>query len=49
MGADVVIDNSRTDRPRIFFKLGAQVYHMTRYVWPLSKVKRWKVKVTRSR
>jgi len=40
--------NSRTDSRRTL-KLGGGVKHMTRRVWPLTKVKRPKVKVTRSR
>ena len=44
---DVRTYNSRTDSHRIF-KLGGGVDHMTRHV-PLTKVKRSKVKVTRSR
>jgi len=31
------------------FKLGGGVNHMTRHTWPLTKVKRSKVKVTKSR
>jgi len=45
---DVRTHNSRTDSRRIF-KLGEGVDHVTRHVWPLTKVKRSKVKVTRSR
>jgi len=45
---DVRTYNSRTDSPRIF-KLGGEVDHVTRHVRPLTKVKRSKVKVTRSR
>ena len=45
---DVRTHNSRTDSRRIF-KLGGGVDHVTRHVWPLTKVKRSKVKVTRSR
>ena len=45
---DVRTHNSRTDSRRIF-KLGGGVDNMTRHVWPLTKVKRSKVKVTRSR
>jgi len=40
--------NSRTDS-RSIFKLGGWVDRVTRHVWPLIKVKRSKVKVTRSR
>ena len=40
--------NSRTDRLRVFV-LGGKVDHMTRHVRQLFKVKRSKVKVTRSR
>jgi len=42
---DVRTHNSRTDRPRIF-KLSGRVDHMTCHIWPLSKVKSSKVKVT---
>jgi len=45
---DVRTYNSRTDSRRIF-KLGGGIEHVTRHVWPLTKVKRSKVKVTRSR
>jgi len=45
---DVRTYNSRTDSRRIF-KLRGAVDHVTRHVWPLSKVKRSNVKVTRSR
>jgi len=45
---DARTHNSRTDRHRIF-KLGGGVDHVTRHVWPLTKVKRSKFKVTRSR
>jgi len=45
---DVRTHNSRTDSRRIF-KLGGGVDHVTRHVWPLTKVKRSKVNVTRSR
>jgi len=45
---DVRTHNSRTDSRRIF-TLGVGVDHGTRRVWPLTKVKRSKVKVTRSR
>ena len=31
------------------FKLGGGIDHVTRHVWPLTKIKRSKVKVTRSR
>jgi len=31
------------------FKVGIVVDNVTRHVWPLSNVKRWKVKVTMSR
>ena len=44
---DVRTHNSRTDNHRIF-KLGGGVDHVTRHVRPLTKVKRSKVKVTRS-
>jgi len=37
--ADVRTHNSRTDSRRIF-KLGGGVDHVTRHVWPLTKVKR---------
>jgi len=47
MGA-VRTHNSRTDSRRIF-KLGWGVDHVTCHVWPLIKVKRSKIKVTRSR
>ena len=40
--------NSRTDRRRVFI-LGVKVGHVTRHVRQLFKVKRSKVKVTRSR
>ena len=43
---DVRTHNWRTDRHRIF-KLGGGVDHVTRHVWPVTKVKRSKVKVTR--
>jgi len=43
---DVRTHNSRTDSRRIF-KLGGGIDHVTRHVWPLTKVKR--SKVTRSR
>ena len=39
---------SRTDRPRVF-KLGSKVGHVTRHIQQLLKVKRSKVKVTKSR
>ena len=45
---DVRTHSLRTDSRRIF-KLGGWVEHVTRHVWPLTKVKRSKVKVTRSR
>ena len=45
---DVRTYNSRTDSRRIL-KLGGGIEHMTRYAWPLTKVKRSKVKFTRSR
>jgi len=45
---DVRTHNSRTDSRRII-QLGGGVDHMTGYVWPLTKVKRSKLKVTRSR
>ena len=45
---DVGTHNSRTDSHRIF-KLGGGVDNVTRHVWPLTEVKRLKVKVTRSR
>jgi len=44
---DVRTYNSRTDS-RMIFKLGGGIDHVTRHVWPLTKVKRSKVKVTRS-
>jgi len=40
--------NSRTDSHSIF-KLGGGIDHVTRHVWPLTKVRRSKVNVTRSR
>jgi len=40
--------NSRTDRRRVF-KLGSKVGHVTRHAQQLFKVKRSKVKVTKSR
>jgi len=40
--------NLRTDNRR-FFKLGGRVDHVTCHIWPLTKVKRSKVKLTRSR
>jgi len=40
--------NSRTDRRRVFI-LGGKVGHVTRHVRELFKVKRSKVKVTKSR
>jgi len=45
---DVRTHNLRTDSRRIF-KLGRGVDHVTRHVQPLTKVKRSKVRVTRSR
>jgi len=45
---DVRTYNSRTDSRRIF-KLGGGIDHVNRHVRPLTKVKRSKVKVTRSR
>jgi len=45
---NVITRNSRTDRRRVFI-LGGKVGHMTRHVRELFKVKRSKVKVTRSR
>jgi len=45
---DVRTHNSRMGSRRIF-KLGGEVEHVTRHVWPLTKVKRSNVKVTRSR
>jgi len=45
---DVRTRNSRTDSRRIA-KLRGGVDHVTRHVWLLTKVKRSKVKVTRSR
>jgi len=44
---DVITHNSRTVSRRIF-KLGGGIDHVTRHAWPLIKVKRSKVKVTRS-
>ena len=44
---DIRTHNLRTDS-RIF-KLSGGVDHVTRHVWPLTKVKRSKVKATRSR
>jgi len=43
---DIIISNSRLKRPSIF-KLVGGVEHTTCHVWPLSNVKRSKVKVTR--
>jgi len=45
---DVRTHNSRMNRCGIF-KLGGGVDHVTRHVWPLTKVKRSEVTVTRSR
>jgi len=45
---DVRTHNSRTNSGRIF-KLGGWIDHMIRHVFSLTKVKRSKVKVTRSR
>ena len=45
---NVITRNSRTDRLRVFV-LGGKVGHVTRHVRQLFKVKRSKVKVTRSR
>jgi len=44
---DVRTHNSRTDSRRIL-KLGRWIDHVTCHVWPLTKVKRSNVKVTRS-
>ena len=43
-----ITHNSRTDRRRVF-KLGSNVGHVTRHAQQLFKVKRSKVKVTKSR
>jgi len=45
---NVITRNSRTDRRRVFV-LGGEVVHVTRHERQLFKVKRSKVKVTRSR
>ena len=45
---NVITRNSRTDRLRVFV-LGGKVGHVTRHVRQLFKIKRSKVKVTRSR
>ena len=45
---DVITRNSWTNSRRVF-KLGGRFGHVTRHVWQLLKVKRSKVKVTRSR
>ena len=45
---NVITRNSRTDRLRVFV-LGGKVGHVPRHVRQLFKVKRSKVKVTRSR
>ena len=45
---NVITRNSRTDRRRVFI-LGGKVGHVTRHVQQLFKVKRSKVKVTKSR
>ena len=45
---NVITRNSRTDRRRVFI-LGGKVGHVTRHARKLFKVKRSKVKVTRSR
>jgi len=45
---NVITRNSRTDKRRIF-KLGGKVGHVTCHVRQLFKVKRAKVKATRSR
>jgi len=44
---DVRTHNSRT-YSRGIFKLGEGVDHVTRHVWPMTKVKRSNVKVTMS-
>ena len=44
----VITRNSRTDRRRVF-KLGSKVGYVTRHAQQLFKVKRSKVKVTKSR
>ena len=44
----VITHNSRTNRRRVF-KLGSKVGHMTRHAQQLFKVKRSKVRVTKSR
>ena len=46
--ANVITRNLRVDRRRVF-KLGGKVGHVTRHAELLFKVKRSKVKVTRSR
>jgi len=45
---DIRTHHSRTDSRRNF-KLSGGIDHVTRHVWPLTKVKRSKAKVTRSR
>jgi len=45
---DARTHNSRKDSRRMF-KLGDGIDHVTRHAWPLTKVKRSKVKLTRSR
>ena len=45
---NVMTHKSRTDRRRVF-KLGSKVDNVTRYAQQLFKVKRSKVKVTKSR
>ena len=45
---NVITRNSRTDRRRVFI-LGGKVGHVTRHALQLFKVKRSKVKVTKSR
>jgi len=45
---ETLCHNSRTDRRRVF-KLGSKVGHVTRHAQQLFKVKRSKIKVTKSR
>jgi len=48
INGNVITHNSGTDRHRVF-ELGSQVGHMTRHAEQLFKVKRSKVKMTKSR
>jgi len=48
MVTNVITHNSTTDKHRVF-KVGGKVGHITRHVHQLFKVKRSKIKVSRSR